>query len=149
SGDAKMTLDWGDKLYSLHVDVNGLFTVFDLSGDLTFNAGKEIKLLATATVKIPPEVPFIGDKKIAGVGFFFDHVFEHDNVPASTTVAAWVGLHIIWDFEVGFEYTYTTDKDHPDGLTQFSLIGAGTIDKFKAESLPPQNQTYTYTADLG
>src|SRR5262249_51208390 len=92
SGDAKLTLDWGDKLYSLHVDVNGLFTIFDLSGDLTFNAGKEIKFLATADVVIPSQVPFIGGDKIAGVGFYFDHVFAGDN--SSTTVAAWIGLHI-------------------------------------------------------
>jgi hypothetical protein len=149
SGDARLTLDWGDKLYSLHVDVNGLFTVFDLSGDLTFNAGKEIKFLATAAVVIPPQVPFIGGDKIAGVGFYFDHVFKHDNVPTSTTVAAWIDLDIIWSFEVGFEYVYTTDKDHPNGLTTFSLIGAGTIDNFKAEAMDPVNQTYTYTADLG
>src|SRR5262249_37412704 len=127
SGDAKMTLDWGDKLYSLHMDVKGLFVFFDLSGDLTFNAGKEIQFLATADVVIPPQVPFIGGDKIAGIGFYFDHVFAHDNVPTSTTVAAWIGLHIIWDFEVGFEYVY--DNHNPNG--SYSVIGAKTIDQFK------------------
>jgi hypothetical protein len=154
SGDAKLTLDWGDKLYSLHVDVKGLFVIFDLSGDMTFNAGKEIKFLATADVVIPNEVPFIGGDKIAGVGFYFDHVFAHTDpdgtkVPTSTTVAAWIGLHIIWDFEVGFEKVY--DKANPNG--SFSLIGAKTIDNFKAGVIPPMNPnipnpTYTYTADL-
>jgi hypothetical protein len=127
------------------VDVNGLFTIFDLSGDLTFNAGKEIKFLATADVVIPAQVPFIGGDTIAGVGFYFDHIFTPDN--PSTTVAAWISLHIIWDVEVGFEYVY--DKANPKG--SFSLIGARTINQFKAGVVPPdQNHphTYTYTADL-
>jgi hypothetical protein len=146
SGDAKLVLDWGDQLYSLHMDVNGMFGFIDLSGDLTFNVGKEIKFLATAAIVIPPEVPFIGGDKIAGVGFYFDHVFKHDNVDTSTTVAAWIELHIIWSFEVGFEYVY--NDTYPNG--HLALIGAGTIDNFKADVMPgPVDQSFTYTADLG
>jgi hypothetical protein len=145
-GDAKMTLDWGDHLYSLHVDVNGLWGFIDLSGDLTFNAGKEIKFLATADVVIPPQVPFIGGDKIAGIGFYFDHVFDQngDN-NATTTLAAWVDVDVIWNFEVGFELVY--DANHPKG--DFSLIGANTINNFQREAAHPVNQTYTYSADLG
>ena len=45
----------------------------------------------------PTEVPFIGGDKIGGLGFFFQHVFPHDNIPTSTTFAAWIDLDlIIW-----------------------------------------------------
>jgi hypothetical protein len=143
-GDARMTLDWGDHLYSPHVDVKGPFLIFDLSGDLTFDAGKEIKFLATVDVVVPSAVPFIGGDTIGGVGFYFDHVFAHDGIPTSTTLAAWLDIHVIWTFEVGFQLVY--DDADPGGA--FSLIGASTIDNFKREAQPPVDQTYTYTADL-
>jgi hypothetical protein len=145
SGDAKVTLDWGDHLYSLHLDVNGLFGFIDLSGDLTFNVGQEIKFLATADVVIPPQVPFIGGDKIAGIGFYFDHVFAHDSLSASTTIAAWVDVHVIWTFEVGFQLVY--DDADPNGA--FSFIGADTIDSFQRGASQTAPKTYTYTADLG
>jgi hypothetical protein len=144
SGDAKLTLDWGDHLYSLHVDVNGLFGFIDLRGDLTFDAGNEIKFLATADVVIPPQVPFIGGDTLGGIGFYFDHVFAHDGIPTSTTIAAWVDLDVIWPIEVGFQIVW--DDADPNGA--FSFIGANTIDGFKREAMPPVNQTYTYSADL-
>src|SRR5262249_26762164 len=86
-------------------------------------------------------VPFIGGKNLGGLGFSFEHTFPQ---PPSTTLAAWIELHIISDIEVGFEGVF--DQDHPNG--SFSLIGAGTIDGFQKGAQPPVNQTYTHTADL-
>ena len=142
-GDVRLDFDWADQLYSLHLDVNGFFTIFDLSGDLTIHAGQEVDFLATATVVIPTEVPFIGGDTLGGFGFFFQHVIQHDTVPASTTIAAWIDIQIIWTIEVGFEVNIDAN-----GNSSISPIGKDQIDNFVRAALPPVNQTYTYSVDL-
>ena len=51
--------------------VAGLFTIFDVTGDLTFRPGVEVDFLATANVVVPSAVPFIGGDTLGGLGFFF------------------------------------------------------------------------------
>ena len=67
--DGKLTLDWHDNLYSLHVDADGVLGFFDIEGDLVFAPGKDIQLLADAEVVVPDWVPFIGGDKLGGFGF--------------------------------------------------------------------------------
>jgi hypothetical protein len=142
-GDARLTLDWHDNFYAMHVK-NNLLGIFEIEGDLVFAKGKDIALLGEATVTIPAEVPIIGGTKVAGMGFFFQHVFPHDNIPTSTTFAAWLGLDlIIWHVEVGFEIVIDGK-----GAKHFSLIGSSTIDGFHQDVLPPVDKTYTYTTDF-
>jgi hypothetical protein len=144
SGDAKLTLDWQDNFYALHVAVDGLMGVFDIEGDLVFSPNKDIALLAEATVVIPSWVPFIGGDTIGGLGFFFQHVWAHGQIPTSTTFAAWLDLNIIvWQAEIGFEFVIDQF-----GHVNVALIGNGTIDQFRQDVQPPVNQTYTFTADL-
>ena len=138
SGDAKLTLDWADGYYALHADIDGLAGIFDVEGDFVFEDGKEVAILATATVVIPEEVPFVGGDTIGGVGFFFQHVFAHDGLPTSTTFAAWINVDIIWTVTVGFEIVYDSSGTH------FSLIGAGTVKQFEQDVQPPVNQNYTF-----
>ena len=140
-GDAKLTLDWADNYYALHAEVDGLAGIFDVEGDFVFESGEEIAILAEATVVVPSWVPFIGGDKIGGVGFFFQHVFAHDNVPTSTTFAAWIELDIIWTFTVGFELVYDAS-----GNATFSLIGGGTVSQFEQDVQPPVNQNYTFSS---
>ena len=140
SGDAKLTLDWADSFYSLHVAINGLLGIFDIEGDLVFSSGNEIDLLATATVVVPTEIPFIGGDTIGGVGFFFQHVIAHDNVPASTTFAAWLSIDIFTTFQVGFELVI----DGNGHLSDAQFIGGSQVSQFEADVQPPVNQTYAY-----
>ncbi len=140
TGDAKLTLDWADNFYSLHVAIDGLLGFFDVTGDLVFSSGKEIALLATATVVVPSEIPFIGGDTFGGVGFFFQHVFAHDNVPTSTTFAAWLNIDIFTTFTVGFELVI----DGNGHLSDAQLIGGSQVSQFEADVMPPVNQTYAF-----
>ena len=143
SGDATLTLDWAEQIYDLHIDVDGLFSIFDISGDLTFKPGQEIDFLATATVVVPTEIPFIGGDTLGGLGFFFQHVFAHGTVPSSTTVAAWVDIQVIWNIEVGVEVSVDAAGD-----ATVSVIGNDQIENFGKAAAPSANQTYTYTVDV-
>ncbi len=143
SGDATLTLDWAEQIYDLHIDVNGLFSIFDISGDLTFKPGQEIDFLATATVVVPTEIPLIGGDTLGGLGFFFQHVFAHGTVPSSTTVAAWVDIQVIWNIEVGVEVSVDAAGD-----AAVSVIGNDQIESFGKAAQPSANQTYTYTVDV-
>ncbi|MBX9623119.1 MAG: FG-GAP-like repeat-containing protein, partial [Gemmataceae bacterium] len=140
-GDAKLTLDWADDYYALHAEVDGLAGIFNIEGDFVFESGREIAILAEAEVVVPQEVPFIGGDTIGGVGFFFQHVFAHDTTPASTTFAAWVDVHIIWSFTVGFELDYDASAK-----PSFSLIGGDRVAQFEQDVAPPVNQNYTFTS---
>ncbi len=142
-GDAKLTLDWAEQIYDLHLDVDGLFGIFDISGDLTFEPGKEIDFLATANVVVPPEIPFIGGDTLGGLGFFFQHVFPHDDIQSSTTVAAWIDIKVIWDIEVGVQVYVDAG-----GTATVSIIGKDQIDNFGKEVQHPADQSYTYSVDL-
>lgn len=141
-GDATLTLDWAQSYYNLHMHVAGLFTVFDITGDLTFRPGVEVDFLATANVVIPSEVPFIGGDTLGGLGFFFQHIFSPAS-SVSTTVAGWIDIQVIWNIEVGLEYYVDAS-----GNSSFSVIGKDQIDQFGRTVAPPVNQTYTYTVDL-
>jgi hypothetical protein len=140
-GDAKLTLDWADNYYALHAEIDGLAGIFNVEGDFVFESGREIAILAEAEVVIPREVPFIGGDTLGGVGFFFQHVFAHDNVPTSTTFAAWLDFHIIWSFTVGFELDFDASA-HPT----FRLIDGDRVAQFEQDVAPPVNQNFTYTS---
>lgn len=138
-GTMRIDLDWATGVYQAHLDVDGLGGFFTFNADFTFAVGKDIRILAEGFVTIPTAVPFIGGSKIGGVGIFFDHVFPHDNVASSTTLAAWLELDIFKKFDIGFELLW--DANH---TASFSLIGTGTVNQFKSPPPTQQNKTFIY-----
>ena len=103
-----------------------MFGIFDIEGDLVFAAGRDIMLLAEADVVVPTWVPFIGGDKLGGFGFFFEHVCAHDNVPTSTTFAAWIDIDLFRTITVGFEVVIDAN-----GNANWSLIGGDQVAGFQ------------------
>jgi hypothetical protein len=144
TGEGRVDLNWNTNVYSLHLEANKVFQVFDIKADLVFAEGKDIALLAQADVVIPSWVPFVGGDKIAGVGFFFEHVWAHGDVPTSTTFAAWLNFDLFTDVTVGFEVVIDGN-----GNATWGFVGGSEVAGFRQVINPVDgNKTYTYSVDL-
>src|SRR5262249_14953150 len=139
--DAQLDLYWQNKVYSLHIQADGVLGVFDIKGDLVFAAGRDIVLLAEADVVIPTWVPFIGGDKLGGLGFFFEYVFAHGQIPSSTTFAAWLDFNLFTDVTVGFEVVIDAN-----GTANWQLIGGSEVAGFRT-ALEQAGGTWTYSTD--
>ena len=136
--EGKLNLNWHTQIYSLHVEADGVMGVFDIKGDLVFAAGRDIVLLAEADVVIPTWVPFIGGDKLGGLGFFFEHVFPHGNIPTSTTFAAWLDFDLSSrTITVGFEVVIDAN-----GNANWSLIGGHQVAGFRAGPQPGRSDVH-------
>jgi hypothetical protein len=141
-GEGKLNLNWHSQVYSLHLEADGVATFFDIDADLVFAAGRDVILLAEADVVIPGWVPFVGGQKLTGLGFFFEHIFPHDGIDTSTTIAAWIDIDLFTQITVGFEVVIDAN-----GNSSWNLIGGTQVTAFK-QALTQTDQTYTFSTDL-
>ena len=140
SGDAKLTLDWADNFYSLHVAVNGLLGIFDVEGDLVFSSGNEIALLATATVVIPQRSPSSAGTRSAASASSSSTSSPTTTCPRPRRSPPGSSIDIFTTFQVGFELVI----DGNGHLSDAQFIGGSQVSQFEADVQPPVNQTYTY-----
>jgi hypothetical protein len=63
-------------------------------------------------------------------------------VASTTTFAAWVGIVIIWHFDVGFEIVVDASRKH------LSLIGSGTVNNILNPPVQPSPTIYDYSSDF-
>ena len=141
-GKGSIDLDWATGVYTATADVELVDDIFDVSFQFSFAAGRDIRIVAIGAVQIPPAVPLIGGTKLGEVGVFFEYVWPQGDSTGSTTFAAWIGLDVIWKFDVGFEYRYDDAGKH------FSLIGTSTVDTLLNPPKMVAPQTYEFSTTL-
>lgn len=134
-----LTLDWGDKYYSLELSIT-LYNVFQVTGIIAFDDGGDFLLAARAAVKIPDGVPFVGGRELGDIDFLFE--YHHDDTDRSF-LAAWTEFTIpIIDkhIHIGFQYNLGG---------HLSFLGGSQIDAYDGcfnhpEQCLDDHGNYTY-----
>ena len=142
TGDAKLTLDWADGYYALHAEVDGLAGIFDVEGDFVFESGKEIAILAEATVVIPHGDPVHrrGHPRRGRVLLPARlRPRRHRPLDHRRRLAHPGHLrHVHRRVRAGLRRLR--------GSPAFSLIGGDQVAQFEQDVAPPVDQNYTYNS---
>ena len=142
SGSASVDLNWAAGTYTANMSCSLYEGIFVISAELAFNDEGDLGLIATATVEVPSEVPFIGGTKLGSMSFAFIYTASTN----SGLVGAWTTVNCGINITTGFQYNFSSGSSG-----SFELIGAGGVNSIENDfnsitssdnSVPP---TYVYT----
>jgi hypothetical protein len=128
-GQATLDLNWGTGVYS----VTGSFGMFDniitFKGGLDITNQGDITLQATASVNVPPQVPFIGGDSLGNLNFVLQF---HPNDWANSYIAAWASVNLfVTSFTFGFKI---------DFQGSFSLLNGNDVNAIVQQADTTQGQ---------
>ncbi|MFM7127801.1 MAG: beta strand repeat-containing protein, partial [bacterium] len=142
SGSASVDLNWSAGTYTASMSCSLYGGIFVISAEMAFNDEGDLGLIATATVEVPSEVPFIGGTKLGSMSFAFIYTASSN----SGLVAAWATVNCGINITTGFQYNFSSGSSG-----SFALIGAGGVNNIENDfnsitspdnSVPP---TYIYS----
>ncbi|HVC96606.1 MAG TPA: LamG-like jellyroll fold domain-containing protein [Pirellulales bacterium] len=137
-GSASLDLNWTTGVYMAKGDFSMFDEIINFSGSIDVTNQGDITLQASASVNVPPQIPFVGGDSLGNLNFYLQ--YRPGEPLTDDFVAAWATVNLfVTSFTIGFEVDFQGDVSTINGSDVAALI---------ASTATQQLSQYVYTQDL-
>lgn len=140
TANVDLDFDWGINTYTFDIQGTFLDQILDAEAELQVIAKQSITGYFKGDLRVPPQIPIIGGKKLAEAEVYFDHALNDDT---DSFIAAWGTFFDKWTD--GIRHDYRTGRTTHIGGKDVAGITASIPDSLKNKENPAN--TVSMSAD--